>query len=232
MAADSFLVLLEKRISDKHLLSHPFYQAWTRGELSLECLKEYAIEYYHHVKAFPCYLSSVHSHTEDAFTRKQLLQNLVDEEAGTPNHPDLWRAFALRLGATEEQLNTSKPGQAISDLIETFKEICLNGSTADGLAALYAYESQIPAVSESKIEGLAAHYNLKNPKDWTYFTVHIDADKEHAAVERQLLSQHIDENNAPSALNAAQRILDRLYDFLTSLCMQYNISCTPAVAKS
>lgn len=226
MTAASFLILLEQQISNKHLLTHPFYQAWTRGELSLECLREYAIQYYHHVKAFPCYLSSVHSHTDDACTRKQLLQNLVDEEAGTPNHPDMWRAFALRLGVTDEQLDRHIPGEAISAVIETFKEICRHGSTAEGLAALYAYESQIPAVSESKIEGLKAHYNLKNPKDWEYFTVHIAADKEHAAIERELLLQHVDENNMPLALNAAQRVLNRLWDFLTSLCMQYNVACS------
>lgn len=226
MTTASFFNALELAISNKHLLKHEFYQAWTRGELSMQCLREYAIQYYHHVKAFPCYLSALHSHTDDASTRKQLLQNLVDEEAGSPNHPEMWRAFALRLGATDDELDSHKPGKAISALIETFKEICRSGSTAEGLAALYAYESQIPAVCESKIEGLKTHYHLMSPKDWLYFSVHIAADKEHAAVERNLLSQHIDVRNAASALNAANRILDRLQDFLTSLCMQYNIACS------
>ncbi len=219
-----FLISLEQDISNKHVLKHPFYQAWTRGELSIECLREYAMQYDHHVKAFPRYLSSVHSRTDDPFTRKQLLKNLVDEEAGTPNHPDLWRAFALRLGATEQQMDAHVAGEAISALIATFEEICCHGSTAEGLASLYAYESQIPAVSESKIEGLQVHYNLKSPKDWEYFAVHIAADKEHAAIERELLSQHVNEDNAMLALKAAQRILDRLWDFLTSLCMEYNVA--------
>jgi hypothetical protein len=36
-----------------------------------------------------------------------------------------------------------------------------------------------------------------------YFTVHIEADKEHAAIERELLLRHIDRKNEASALNSA-----------------------------
>ena len=39
-------------------------------------------------------------------------------------------------------------------MIGTFRSVCSECTTAEGLAALYAYESQIPAVSESKIKGL------------------------------------------------------------------------------
>lgn len=222
----SFVDSLEQLISKKHLLTHDFYHAWSRGELSMECLREYAMQYYHHVKAFPRYLSALHSHTDDANTRKHLLQNLIDEEAGNPNHPEMWRAFALSLGATNEQIDAHVAGEAISDLIMSFEKICRDKSTAEGLAALYAYESQIPAVSESKIEGLKQHYNLQSPKDWIYFTVHIAADKEHAAVEKELLLKHVNGKNEHVALKAAEHILDRLSDFLTSLCKQYNIACT------
>lgn len=231
MTSHAFLLLLEQTISRKHLLLHPFYQAWSRGELSLDCLREYAMQYYHHVKAFSCYLISLIYHTKDPYTRKYLLQNVLDEEGGSPNHPDLWRAFALRLGATEEQLEEHTPGKAMSALIDTFDEICRNGCVTDGLAGLYAYESQIPAVSESKIHGLQKYYHLQNPNDWKYFTVHIEADKEHAAVERELLLRNlysselnIDKKSEASALQAVQRVLDGLWEFLSSLCDQYQIA--------
>ena len=99
----TFLDDLDAQIKEKHLLNHPFYQAWSRGELSLECLQEYAKEYYHHVKAFPTYISALHAHTECPSTRKALLQNLMEEEGGSPNHPDLWKNFALSLGVKEEE---------------------------------------------------------------------------------------------------------------------------------
>src|SRR5438128_1117353 len=145
---------IDNDIAAKHLLKHPFYLAWTRGELSKEALADYARQYYHHVAAFPTYLSAVHAKCEEQDTRKQLLNNLVDEEAGSPNHPELWLQFANGLGVSQEEVTTSPKWSETSNLIGTFRSICSKGTTAEGLAALYAYESQIPAVAESKIKGL------------------------------------------------------------------------------
>src|SRR5436190_1897657 len=96
------LKTLDAQITAKHLLMHPFYQAWTRGELSREALQDYARQYYHHVAAFPTYLSAVHANTDDQATRRLLLENLIDEEAGCPNHPELWLQFAAAMGVDKE----------------------------------------------------------------------------------------------------------------------------------
>ena len=64
---------LDEQIAGRSLLTHSFYQAWTRGELTAEALKDYAIQYYRHVEAFPTCLSALHSHTADAATRRQIL---------------------------------------------------------------------------------------------------------------------------------------------------------------
>src|SRR5205085_10189030 len=95
---------IDKDITAKHLLKHPFYHAWTRGELSKDALTDYARQYYHHVAAFPTYLSAVHANCDDQATRKQLLGNLIDEEAGSPNHPELWKKFADGLGIDDAEL--------------------------------------------------------------------------------------------------------------------------------
>src|SRR5438045_6144423 len=89
---------IDNDIAAKHLLKHPFYIAWTRGELSREALADYAQQYYQHVEAFPTYLSAIHAKCDDQSTRKILVNNLIDEEAGSPNHPELWLKFAERFG--------------------------------------------------------------------------------------------------------------------------------------
>ena len=100
---------IDQQVAEKHLLKHPFYLAWTRGELSKEALAEYARQYYHHVAAFPTYLSAVHAHCDDQAARKQLLANLIDEEAGSPNHPELWLKFTEGLGVSKVDVrNTEK----------------------------------------------------------------------------------------------------------------------------
>jgi pyrroloquinoline-quinone synthase len=222
---DSILEQLDEQIQKKHLLTHLFYQAWSEGKLSKDCLKEYAIEYYHHVKAFPTYLSALHAHTEDAGTRKGILQNLIEEEAGIPNHPELWKSFALHLGATEEELDAHTPSAEIQTLIRDFRSICRDGSIAEGLAALYAYESQIPAVCVSKIEGLKKYYGMQDPAAWRYFSVHIAADEEHARMEKKLLAQHLTSDQPEAVFQAAQKILDGLWNFLSSLCHRHQIAC-------
>ena len=99
-----YLEQIDKDIAAKHLLKHPFYLAWARGELSKDALTDYARQYYHHVAAFPTYLSAVHANCDDQATRKQLLNNLIDEEAGSPNHPALWKKFAAGLGIKDGKL--------------------------------------------------------------------------------------------------------------------------------
>ena len=182
---NQYLDEIDNDIAAKHLLKHPFYLAWTRGELSKDALADYARQYYHHVAAFPTYLSAVHAKCEDQATRKQLLNNLID----------------------------------------TFRSVCGNESTAESLAALYAYESQIPAVCESKIDGLKRHYGFTNPERYRYFTVHIETDREHSATERKLLSGYVHDRNFGSVKASVNRVVDALWKMLSGVCRRHAIAC-------
>lgn len=216
---------IDNDIAEKNLLKHPFYLAWTRGDLSREALTDYARQYYHHVAAFPTYLSAVHSQCEDMATRKQLLDNLVDEEAGSPNHPDLWKKFTEGLGVQDVDLAATAKQPETQNLIDTFRSVCGERSTTEGLAALYAYESQIPAICESKIDGLKKHYGFNDPEHYRYFTVHIEADREHSASERELLSARIDPGNFETVKASVNRVLDSLWEMLSGVCRRHAIAC-------
>jgi len=221
----TYLDEIDNDIAAKHLLKHPFYLAWTRGELSREALADYAGQYYHHVAAFPTYLSAAHAKCEDQNARKQLLANLIDEEAGSPSHPELWLKFAEGLSVSDvEARNTTKEPET-KNLIDTFRLVCGDGSTAEALAALYAYESQIPAVCQSKIEGLKNHYGFSNPEHYQYFTVHIEADREHSATERKLLSGYVNKQNLESVKASVNRVLDALWEMLSGVCRRHAIAC-------
>jgi len=216
---------IDRQIAAKHLLTHPFYLAWTRGELSRAALADYARQYYHHVAAFSTYLSAVHAKCDDQPTRRQLLDNLIDEEAGSPNHPELWLQFAEALGVSKDDVQSSEKWSETSNLIGTFRSVCSEGTTAEGLAALYAYESQIPAVSESKVKGLVENYKMTEPRAYEYFTVHVEADREHAAAERSMLTRHVTDDNAAPTTNAVDRILGALWEMLSGVCRRHAIAC-------
>ena len=219
-----YLDQIDQDIAEKHLLKHPFYLAWARGELTKEALTDYAKQYYHHVAAFPTYLSAVHSKCDDQPIRKQILSNLIDEEAGSPNHPELWKQFADALGANDIDLAKTDKQPETKNLIETFRSVCSNESTTEGLAVLYAYESQIPAICESKVDGLKKHYGFNDPKGYEYFSVHIDADKEHSAAEREMLSAKIDNRNIDNVRASVNRVLDALWELLSGVCRRHAIA--------
>ena len=121
---NAYLDRLDEQIAARHPLTHPFYVAWTRGELGKETLADYAGQYYQHVAAFPTYLSAVHARCDDQPTRRQLLANLIDEEAGEPNHPQLWRQFAATLGVVPDDLDNAATWPETAELIATFRSVC------------------------------------------------------------------------------------------------------------
>ena len=102
------------------MLKHPFYVAWTEGKLSKSVLAEYAKQYYAHVRAFPTYVSGVHSRCDDVSIRQQLLENLIEEERGEENHPELWLRFAEALGVTREDVRAAELLPSTKDSVRKF----------------------------------------------------------------------------------------------------------------
>src|SRR4051794_39161113 len=222
---NQYLDNIDRAVAEKHLLKHPFYLAWTRGELTREALTDYAEQYYHHVAAFPTYLSAVHANCDDLPLRRQLLENLTDEEAGSPNHPELWLQFARSLQADAAAIPSTEKTEETANLIGTFRSVCREGSVEEGLAALYAYESQIPQICESKIEGLKKHYGVSDPADYEYFSVHIDADREHSSAERAMLAGKIGPANFEQIGASVERVLHALWEMLSGVCRRHAIAC-------
>ncbi|MGQ9870537.1 CADD family putative folate metabolism protein [Leptodesmis sp.] len=217
---------LQSLVEQKHLLKHPFYVAWTEGKLTREHLKHYAIQYFQNVLAFPTYVSAVHFNTPHVGTsiamRQEILENLIEEERGTQNHPALWQRFAEALGATESELTATPALPTTENLISTFRRLCLNSPFYAGLAALYAYESQIPAVATTKIDGLQRFYGMTNPQEYRFFTVHQSADEYHSEAELKLIEQYADTpEKQAEVLNVAAQAADALWQFLDGVYDAY-----------
>ncbi len=203
-----------------HLLKHPFYQAWMQGTLSRETLKDYAQQYYYHVDRFPRYLSAIHSNCENNSWRAELLENLNDEEGsqGRASHPELWLRFAEGLGTDRNTVLATSPRQAIQNVSATFFGHA-RASFHEGLGALYAYESQVPEIAKSKIEGLKKHYDISDPRTLTFFEVHQEADVEHRKVVLNML-ENLPIEEKKQAVEAAKQAAQALWNFLTDVQAQ------------
>jgi pyrroloquinoline-quinone synthase len=193
MTTESFFQQLDAGIAQFDLLCHPFYKAWSAGELSRNDLREYARDYYHQVRAFPTYLAELSMRLEEGELRRALLGNLADEKGGkdsaNPEHAELWLDFAEGVGARREMRADESPAE-VKQLIWFFHDVASDGTPEEALAAFYAYESQVPRVAKEKARGLRAMYGA-DERTCGYFTLHSTADVYHAQVWRQQLNARL-----------------------------------------
>lgn len=204
---------IQQDIAQFHLLKHDFYQKWSEGKLKREELQEYSCQYFYHVNAFPRYISAIHSQCADISNRQVLLDNLIDEEKGSENHPELWQRFAEGIGVNRERIAKATLNRETKELIDGFFTLC-RGSYAKGLGALYAYEYQVPEVATSKIDGLKKFYGLDDPKYLKFFQVHITADEWHSQECINLLNKLSSEEQeeARRGAGSAAKLLWRFLD--------------------
>ena len=215
MQSTALLQKIDAAIAEKSLLKHPFYQDWQTGKLSRQALQLYAAQYYRHVEAFPQHLRVLAARTEGPI-RDIVLENLAEEENPARPHPKLWRDFAAAVGVNEEDITCCPSLPGTQAVVETFREIVGDRSVAEAVAALYAYESQVPEIASTKIDGLKTFYGVTSPKGFAYFAVHEEADKLHRAAWRGWLEQHAhgDEEEILATTNEA---LDALWGALDAV---------------
>lgn len=198
-----------------HLLKHQFYQSWNEGNLSLEALQVYAKEYYHHIAAFPRYISGIHSLCPNLRMRQVLLGNLIEEEQGDENHPELWQRFAEGLGVSRSDLREDAQINETQELVDGYFDIVRSGF-AMGLGALYAYERQTSEVSKSKIEGLKKHYSIDDERSLQFFTVHMNADEWHSEECANLIAD-LNEEEQGKVMQGAKKGAKLLWGFLDGM---------------
>lgn len=229
-ASTQFETSLLDSIMEYSMLKHPFYQAWSEGRLSKSVLGEYAKQYYAHVRAFPTYVSAVHSHCEDLETRQLLLENLIEEERGTENHPELWLRFAESLGVAREDVQNAELLESTKASVASLKALTQSPDYREGLAALLGYESQIPEVAKTKREGLRSFYGIAEERAVSFFRVHEDIDVLHQQIERSILIEKCetqDEKNR--AVTSAGASAKALWAFLDGVSAAYLTPATAAV---
>jgi pyrroloquinoline-quinone synthase len=174
-------------ITGRRLLDHPFYVAWSNGELTRAQLQKYAEQYYHWVLAFPTWLSAAHANAADLDTRQAILENLIDEERGPENHPELWLRFCEAVGLDRDAVRRSDLLPETRAAIAAMRSVAREMPPAAAIAALYAYELQQPEVMRLKRDGLRNVYGIDSGHD--YFEVHETADVKHSAAERDLFTR-------------------------------------------
>lgn len=178
-----------------NVLDHPFYQRWSAGELEPQELELYAGQYRHAVVAL-AEASRLAAEQADPEHAPGLARHAA-EEAG---HVELWDEFARTVatgeaGETASLDDRSKVGQSAGVEPLTQTHACVQAWTAgvdvlEHLAVLYTIEASQPAISTTKLEGLATHYGVREDSPGAaYFELHAKLDVEHARQARELIAE-------------------------------------------
>jgi len=201
---------IDEMIEERSLLKHPFYQMWSDGKLTKESLAGYSKEYFQLVKAVPAFMTPIIEKAPDA-----VVGELVENQQEESDHIKPWIAFAGELGISEDELvsysGTTKTQKAVSDLNELM--VTFDG----GASAMYAFEKEIPKISQTKLDGMAEFYGMTNDEATEYFKLHTEADIRHAASWRNILEKSsIDYDKlieiADKSLSAQNLLLDSCYE--------------------
>lgn len=198
---------LDAARSRTNVLDHPFYQRWSAGELQPSELELYAGEYGHAVRALAqaSWLAAEKAGPEHA---AGLRRHAEEEES----HMELWEEFARAVAVPGSAESGGALGVSAQPLAQT--RTCAQSWTAGGdllehLAVLYTIEASQPAISTTKLDGLATHYDVREDSPGAaYFKLHAKLDVEHARQARELIAELLPEDAGERAA-ASERMLAR-----------------------
>ena len=217
MTTQEFFSELDARIAKYDLLCHPFYKAWSAGELTREDLSSYGRDYFRHVRSFPSYLDEFASRAEAGPMRRAVLANRDEElgAGGSRSHADLWLDFVEGM---DGERSASRDVAEIDALTKSFHTVEREGASEEALASFYAYESQVPRVAAEKARGLREMYGA-DEKTCAYFTLHTTADVYHSRVWRNQLAKLVENNSeaADRALIAGENAAKALWNALDGI---------------
>jgi pyrroloquinoline-quinone synthase len=201
---------IDEMIEERSLLKHPFYEMWSDGKLTIESLAGYSKEYFQIVKSVPSFMTPI---IEKA--PKSVIGELIDNQQEEADHIQPWIKFAGELGISEEELikygGLKKTKKAVSDLSE------LMNTYEGGSCAMYAFEKEIPKISQIKLDGMEKFYGMSNDDATEYFKLHTEADVRHTTVWRNIL-ENVPTNTddliqiADKSISAQNLLLDSCYE--------------------
>jgi pyrroloquinoline-quinone synthase len=211
--------LLIERIDyeiEKHsLLKHVFYQMWSEGKLTINHLQGYSKEYFQLVKVVPKFVENIFNVIEDPSLKRAVGQNLKEES----EHIEPWIMFSTAMGVQRNDLTSYKGENETNMAVSTLSQLT-ERSLEEAVAAMYAYEKELPKISKSKIEGLKRFYGVQSNEATKYLEIHEEVDLRHSEVWKSILKT-IPEEKQECALNATISSLEAQNKLLDSVHKKY-----------
>lgn len=199
-----------------------FVKSVLAGEADRPALRRWAIQKYHQVYEQNRVFSQNHAGSRHEEIRLFMVDQLISEETsiqdGSAAHYVLMERFALALGATKEEILQTAPAAEVM----RFVNFLLDLSKADPLECMlaqYINESQTPAAAQALYRYLKDAFGFSDA-DLEWFTVHGEADIEHASRGRKLIEKYAEQDLVDRAIDIARSGCDewlKLHEYYATL---------------
>lgn len=175
------------------LLEHPFYQAWTKGEITMEQLAKYHKSYADFIELIPTYWKNI---TVGFEQNDDMAREVIADEI---KHIGLWNQLSEKLPEID---NYPKLTEVINELDKM--------NTSELLGAIQAFEIQQPEVALTKKKGLIENYGF-NSDETEYFDEHLN-EEAHINYGSNLKNRFADEKDFNKGFEKASEIYYKALD--------------------
>lgn len=213
METGEFLGRLKRDVIGHPALTHPFLERFGDGETGPEGVREFAIQYYRHVRVSRLYLAALISNCRDDEPLQLALAEILFDEYGHLNpdetHPALYRRFLEALGISEEEWEAPRTLPEIELYITAHYALTRDPDVRLGLGALGpASEWPVPPIYVRLSEGLKKAAGLPD-EALEIFTSHVTMDVTHAQIMMNAIAPYArDEEGQRRVREGAMRSLD------------------------
>jgi len=187
---------LQGRIEKRRTFGgHPLWKRIAEGDLSIEQMRLFAVQFFLQVREFPRAVSAMHSRCPFDDMRHELAESVYEEESGRISgcnlpHPELFIKFGEALGLDRSEMTEGKPLPETAALIDWFELASQNRSFIEAAAAInLAAEGQVPGAFGPMARALEKHYRLAT-EDVAFWDIHEIADADHSDVGDHIVVQH------------------------------------------
>ena len=193
LTIDETLQHVQDAISRNAWADTPLWQDLTSGNLNLEQLKEFVLQFgvfalHNHNFHGPLYVSC-----PDPKWRAMLAEVVYEEGTGNlysngKPHNELWCEFGEAVGLTRDEMWNAELSPVTTAFKGYLTEIC-HRSFLEGVSALMmAGEAQAPGNCARIAEALKKKFDLSD-EAVMFWTVHEVADEDHSGTGRELMEQ-------------------------------------------
>lgn len=180
---------LEATVAGNHSQASPFAVAWAEGRLTRDHFAYWVAQHVQYVGHFANWLGAMIADCPHKDANDFFLQNLWEEEMGTP-HTELLLRFGVACGWSRERL-LSQPPLPTTRGLEAWCQMLAKSHDFVGTSAalIVGLESQTPGIYTRQLPPLREKYGFSE-EETIFFEIHIESDKVHGERGYQVVEKY------------------------------------------